>query len=247
MRLPGSPRLRSLAAMYLMHAANLGWPLVTIPFLTRALGPEGYGVYGLVLTWSAFAALFAEFGLGVLGTKRIAAHDAAQRDHDLVRVAASQLVNGALVTVPLVIAMVLHPMAGGGLLTCLLAVGVMLATALSPLWFYIAGSAVTGLLPAVLVSKVVSAALVVVLLPARPSIDLALFAYLLSWGWSFAGLWQWRRAIAARLRAFDWADHRAALRAIVAVPLQRVGTALYTLAPATVAATYFGQIGRAHV
>lgn len=48
------------------------FPLITLPYLTRALEPEGYAFYAYVVSFMAFAQVFVDFGFNLSGTKRIA-------------------------------------------------------------------------------------------------------------------------------------------------------------------------------
>ncbi|MDO4210720.1 MAG: oligosaccharide flippase family protein [Bacteroidales bacterium] len=47
-------------------------PLVTLPYLTRVLEPEGYAVYAYVLSFMGFAQVIVDFGFNLSGTKQIA-------------------------------------------------------------------------------------------------------------------------------------------------------------------------------
>lgn len=49
------------------------FPLITMPYLTRVLEPEGYAVYAYVVSFMTFAQMFVDFGFNLSGTKRIAA------------------------------------------------------------------------------------------------------------------------------------------------------------------------------
>ena len=48
------------------------FPLITLPYLTRVLEPEGYAFYAYVVSFMAFAQVFVDFGFNLSGTKRIA-------------------------------------------------------------------------------------------------------------------------------------------------------------------------------
>ena len=54
LNLPDRSRLRSLAAMYALHGLNLALPLVTLPIITRALGPSEYGLFTLAIAAAGF-------------------------------------------------------------------------------------------------------------------------------------------------------------------------------------------------
>jgi hypothetical protein len=69
--LPDRHRLRSLAAMYALHGLNLALPLVTLPIITRALGPSEYGRYGVLINWAGIGVILIEFGMGIAATKQL--------------------------------------------------------------------------------------------------------------------------------------------------------------------------------
>lgn len=48
------------------------FPLITLPYLTRVLAPEGYAFYAYVVSFMSFAQVFVDFGFNLSGTKRIA-------------------------------------------------------------------------------------------------------------------------------------------------------------------------------
>ena len=54
-------------------------PLLTLPYLTRVLEPEGYAVYAYVASFMTFAQTFVDFGFNLSGTKGVA----SARDEDL--------------------------------------------------------------------------------------------------------------------------------------------------------------------
>lgn len=48
------------------------FPLITLPYLTRVLAPEGYAFYAYVVSFMSFVQVFVDFGFNLSGTKRIA-------------------------------------------------------------------------------------------------------------------------------------------------------------------------------
>lgn len=46
-------------------------PLLTLPYLTRVLEPEGYAIYAYVVSFMTFAQTFVEFGFNLSGTKQV--------------------------------------------------------------------------------------------------------------------------------------------------------------------------------
>ena len=58
---------------YGLQAVKYLFPLITLPYLTRVLEPEGYAVYAYVVSFMTFAQVVVDFGFNLSGTKRIVA------------------------------------------------------------------------------------------------------------------------------------------------------------------------------
>ena len=56
---------------YGLQVVKYIFPLVTLPYLTRVLEPEGYAFYAYVISFMTFAQVFIDFGFNLSGTKRI--------------------------------------------------------------------------------------------------------------------------------------------------------------------------------
>lgn len=57
---------------YVLQGIKYILPLITLPYLTRVLEPEGYAVYAYVVSFMAFAQTLIDFGFNLSGTKAIA-------------------------------------------------------------------------------------------------------------------------------------------------------------------------------
>ena len=53
------------------------FPLITLPYLTRVLLPEGYAIYAYVVSFMTFA----DFGFNLSGTKRIAKSETVEEEN----------------------------------------------------------------------------------------------------------------------------------------------------------------------
>lgn len=62
------------------------FPLITIPYLTRVLEPDGYAVYAYILAFMSFVQVVVEFGFNLLGTKLVVA---AKNNNELGRILGS--------------------------------------------------------------------------------------------------------------------------------------------------------------
>lgn len=64
---------------YVLQFIKYLLPLLTLPYLTRILEPEGYAVYAYVASFMTFAQTFVDFGFNLSGTKSVA----SAQDQDL--------------------------------------------------------------------------------------------------------------------------------------------------------------------
>ncbi len=239
LNLPDRSRLRSLAAMYALHGLNLALPLVTLPIITRSLGPSEYGRYGVLINWAGIGVILIEFGMGVAATKQLTGKDDHEARITQSRVLVQQTLN-ALVVLPLlavcaVLWMKPRPELGAGVL--------MLANAwslgLNTLWFRVARANVPKLLPATLTAKLLSLLIVVAVLPVKPTLEVAMWANLASGFWPVFDAWYARHELAEAARGLSLRGWLQSLRISYAVPLQRFGSAIYLLLPATLASLFF--------
>ncbi|MCF0141288.1 MAG: oligosaccharide flippase family protein, partial [Mogibacterium sp.] len=62
----------NVSMLYIMNIAKLVFPLITLPFLTRVLTVEGYGIVSYVKATMVYAQLIVDFGFMLSGVKAIA-------------------------------------------------------------------------------------------------------------------------------------------------------------------------------
>lgn len=129
------PRLaHAVALLFSAHALGLLVPLLTVPWLARTLGPEGWAPVLVAQALAAWATLVLEFGFDLAGTRDVA--QAASADA-MARTAAAvqraRLLLTPLVTIGVVGAALLlghdHRLVAG-------TVGFVVARGLSPYWFF---------------------------------------------------------------------------------------------------------------
>lgn len=60
------------------------FPLITLPYLTRVLEPEGYAVYAYVVSFMTFVQAFVDFGFNLSGTKLIASSEGSKDKNEAV-------------------------------------------------------------------------------------------------------------------------------------------------------------------
>ena len=75
---------RNTVWQYGLQIAKYLFPLITLPYLTRVLEPEGYALYAYVVSFMSFAQVLVDFGFNLSGTKRIAAVRDAKEEGRIV-------------------------------------------------------------------------------------------------------------------------------------------------------------------
>lgn len=133
----GSRTGRNLLYLYLAQGANYLFPLVTLPYLARVLGPEGFGVLALGQSLAVYLQLVVEYGFTLSGTREVARH---REDREaLAHIFAGVLGAKALLAVPaLSLALLVQglPSLKGKEEVVLAAFFWAVAWGFSPVWFF---------------------------------------------------------------------------------------------------------------
>jgi polysaccharide transporter, PST family len=73
--MPRKPSLRkNIAALFAVQMASYAAPLVTLPWLTRVLGPSNFGRLSFCVAVTSYFVLFADYGFNLSATRQIAMH-----------------------------------------------------------------------------------------------------------------------------------------------------------------------------
>lgn len=67
-----SPTLRNLFYLYAVQVANFLFPLITLPYLARVLGPEGFGKLALAQALAQYLYVLLEYGFSLSATREVA-------------------------------------------------------------------------------------------------------------------------------------------------------------------------------
>lgn len=67
---------QNLLALYGVQFANYLLPLLTLPYLARVLGPEGFGALAVVQSFAQYLSLLIEYGFNLSATRTVARHRA---------------------------------------------------------------------------------------------------------------------------------------------------------------------------
>jgi PST family polysaccharide transporter len=70
---------RNISALYAIQLSNYIVPLLTLPWLTRALGPGQFGRLGFCLAICNYFVLFTDYGFNLSATRAIAVHSGEPR------------------------------------------------------------------------------------------------------------------------------------------------------------------------
>lgn len=80
--LAGRKSVKNGLWMYLLQAFNTIIPLLTLPYVTRILGAEGFGLFSIALNIIGYLQVLVEYGFGMSATRKVAVADT---DHDLLQ------------------------------------------------------------------------------------------------------------------------------------------------------------------
>jgi len=133
-----SPTLRNLLYLYAVQAANYLFPLITLPYLARVLGPEGFGKLALAQALALYLYAFLEYGYQFTATREVARN--REDRAELGKIAAGVLHARLLLLLPLLplgfgLGWAIPPLRGDSPLIA----GALLAAigqGFSPLWFF---------------------------------------------------------------------------------------------------------------
>ena len=72
LRLLKSKLFKNSVWLTILQFVNTILPLVTIPYITRILGTNEYGVFSIALNWILYLQVLVEFGFGLSGARKVA-------------------------------------------------------------------------------------------------------------------------------------------------------------------------------
>ncbi|QJR30732.1 flippase [Limnobacter profundi] len=132
------PRLRT-NVLALGSVQFLGYliPLLTLPYVTRTIGVDAWGTVGLVQIIIGYFNLVTNWGFGMSGTRKIAAHrtDKNYRSRIFIAAWAAQLILGFVVVIVLILLIVFIPFFESYKNFYLLGIGIIVGNIMLPVWF----------------------------------------------------------------------------------------------------------------
>ena len=136
------------------------FPLITLPYLTRVLLPEGYAIYAYVVSFMTFAQTFVDFGFNLSGTKRIAQSETVEEENRAIgAVTEARLLLGVVTGAVVVVVAWFIPITHSNMLYTMLAFVAVFGKALAPDFLFQGHENMGPLTTRYFVSKGVSTAL----------------------------------------------------------------------------------------
>ena len=77
--------VQNVIALYGVHFANYLFPLITVPYLARVLGPKGWGLVAFAQAFGQYLALVVEYGFNLSATRQVArSRDSVEQRAELI-------------------------------------------------------------------------------------------------------------------------------------------------------------------
>lgn len=200
--------------LMLLQAVNVLLPFVTIPYVTRVFGVDGYGLFSIALNWTMYFQVIIEFGFNLSATKSVAENPDM---HRLPSYLSSVIVARIfLVAVCFAIAVML---AACGQITglqmqCLLMLfAMLLGIALQPNWLFQGLQDMKVVTVTTAIARIASVVLIFALVKRPDQVVLYAFLYSLTFVLSaaFSHWYAWRR-YRLRMGRTTWRSVSNALR-----------------------------------
>lgn len=177
--------LGNAAGLFVMQGMNYLIPFITLPYLTRILGAEQYGVLSTVQNFAAYAVIAIDFGFNLSATKEIAQLNAESKKGSIEKVfthvmAAKTLIFLiALVVILLILANVTQYQAL--ILPFCFTIPQLIGTVMLPVWFYQGIEKVYVVSITVTVAKLLTLPLVFIFVRDYQDVNQAALAMALPW------------------------------------------------------------------
>lgn len=129
---------KSMSALMGIHVCGVLLPLITIPYLARALGPDQWGIVALSQALGAYGCLVIEYGFGLSATREIAKceHAPIARSHIVADVLSAKAVLCVITSILLLLAGFAVPAFRVHPALVLLTIPCPIAQGLDPSWYF---------------------------------------------------------------------------------------------------------------
>lgn len=145
----------------LLQVTKYLFPLVTLPYLTRVLSHDVYGVYAYVVSMSTLVRVFVDFGFNLSGTKSIAEAQSIREQNEIIgSITQARMIISAIACIVVALFVSSVQMLQGYFLYSMLVIVAICLTALAPDFVFQGHENMKSLTTRYLVCKGISTALI---------------------------------------------------------------------------------------
>ena len=128
--------IKNTSMLYLLNMAKIVFPLITLPYLTRVLSVETYGVVAYVKAFMQYMQLVVDFGFLLSGTKDVALAlgDREKINHEIGNIFVARILLCVVAFIALMIAALFIPILRQHLLYTVLSYGSVFLTVFRQKW-----------------------------------------------------------------------------------------------------------------
>jgi polysaccharide transporter, PST family len=135
---PYNVLLKNFTSLSILQITNYLFPLITLPYLVRVLGPEKYGLVNFALAFMAYFVTISDYGFNLSVTKQIAIfrNDKQKIDEIFSSVLLSKILMGIVSVIILLVITLSIQMFTTNAEVFLFSFGIVIGNILFPIWFY---------------------------------------------------------------------------------------------------------------
>lgn len=123
--------------LYVLQAFNTLIPLATLPYITRVLGAEQYGVFSKLLNIVLYAQAIVEYGFSLTGAKKMAIdQDQKQRNRIFTRIVLSKFILFAISLFLIVIFVIIYPFSRNEIFVFIILLTIVLSETIRQTWIF---------------------------------------------------------------------------------------------------------------
>jgi PST family polysaccharide transporter len=224
---------RNASALYVIHLASYAVPLISFPYLLRVLGPAGFGIYAFAIAIARYGLLVTDWGFAYTATRDLS--KARSVGAPVNRIFSATMggrlaLLGASAIVLAILTIFVPRFSSEASLFWAVFAGVA-GSALLPVWLFQAFERLPWVAGIQLASRVISTALIFVLVQTAADVDVALWLWSAPWILSaLVALWVIRAKLHVRWVATAPREWWQAIRGGGAVFTSLAAASLYTVA-----------------
>ncbi|MFH1196002.1 MAG: flippase [bacterium] len=130
--------LQNFTSLSILNLANYLFPMITLPYLVRVLGPEKYGLVNFAAAFVGYFGILTDYGFNLSATREISIHrnDKEKLIQIYNSVLSVKFILFLLSTTILSIILITIPFFAKNYLVYLLSFGTVFGSVLFPIWFF---------------------------------------------------------------------------------------------------------------